>query len=79
MPPVYPARAQAASIQGVVEFTILIGTTGDVESMQLVRGHPLLIQAAKDAVMQWKYRPTLLNGQPVRVMTNVVVQFPPAN
>jgi protein TonB len=40
-----------------------------------VRGHPLLVQAARDAVLQWKYRPTLLNGQPVEVITDIIVNF----
>ncbi|MBV9297055.1 MAG: energy transducer TonB, partial [Acidobacteriaceae bacterium] len=41
----------------------------------LVRGHPLLVNAAREAVLQWKYRPTLLNGQPVEVVTDIIVNF----
>jgi TonB family protein len=73
--PIYPALAQQARISGTVEFTVGIGTDGKVESLQLVRGHPLLVNAAKDAVLQWVYRPTLLNGNPVAVTTTVQVPF----
>lgn len=73
--PVYPALAKQARISGTVEFTVEIGTDGKVESLQLVRGHPLLVNAAKNAVLQWIYRPTLLNGNPVVVTTTVEVPF----
>ena len=73
--PQYPPLAAAARIQGSVEFNVLIGDDGSVKSVQLVRGHPLLVNAAKDAVLQWKYRPTLLNGNAVSVMSPVVVNF----
>lgn len=79
--PVYPPLAQAARIQGTVEFVATINETGHVVNLQLVRGHPLLISAAHDAVQQWTYHPTLLNGQPVTVITNVIVNFtlPPSS
>jgi len=48
---------------------------GKVQSLRLVRGHPLLVNAAKDAVLQWVYRPTLLNGKPVSITTTVDVPF----
>lgn len=73
--PVYPPLAKSAGIQGTVEFTATIGKEGNIENLQLVRGHPLLVRAARDAVLQWKYRPTLLNGQPVEVITDIVVKF----
>jgi TonB family protein len=73
--PQYPPLAQAARIQGSVEFNIVIGEDGSVKTVQLVRGHPLLVNAAKEAVLQWKYRPTLLNGDAVSVMAPVVVNF----
>lgn len=73
--PVYPALAHSAGIQGTVEFAATIDETGHVVNLQLVRGHPLLVSAARDAVLQWAYRPTLLNGQPVTVITNVTVNF----
>jgi protein TonB len=53
----------------------VINQAGDVESVELVSGHPLLVPAALDAVKQWKYRPYLLNGKPVSVETQVVVNF----
>ncbi len=73
--PVYPPLAIAARIQGTVDFTVTVGPDGHVENIQLVRGHPILVQAAKDAVLQWLYRPTLLNGKPVTVVTDVSVPF----
>ncbi len=73
--PVYPPLALGARVQGTVEFMATIGPDGRVENLQLVRGHPLLVNAAKTAVLQWTYRPTLLNGNPVTVITNVVVPF----
>ena len=73
--PVYPPLARAARVQGTVEFTITIDEQGHVIDVKLVRGHPLLVNAAKEAVAQWVYKPTLLNGQPVKVMTMVDVPF----
>jgi len=73
--PTYPPAAKAARVQGVVEFTAQIDKTGRVIQLDLVRGHPLLVNAARDAVMQWEYRPTLLNGQPVAVITDIIVNF----
>ncbi len=73
--PVYPPLALLARVQGDVEFTVTVGTDGHVQSVTLVRGHPLLINAAKEAVLQWTYRPTLLNGQPVSVVYDLVVPF----
>lgn len=73
--PLYPHLAKAAGVQGTVEFTATISTTGTIENLQLVSGHPLLVNAARDAVLQWRYRPTLLNGMPVEVMTQITVRF----
>jgi TonB family protein len=73
--PVYPALARQARIRGTVRFTVIIAKDGHVLSAQLVSGHPLLVTAAQEAVSQWVYRPTLLNGQPVEVVTNVDVNF----
>ena len=75
VPPEYPMVAKRAGVQGRVEFTVLIGTDGSIESAQLVSGHPLLVPAAKTAVMQWKYQPFLLNGRAVKMMTDVVITF----
>jgi protein TonB len=73
--PVYPPLAKSARVQGVVEFTAIISREGYIQNLRLVRGHPLLAQAAEDAVLQWRYHPTLLNGQPVEVVTSIVVNF----
>ena len=73
--PVYPPLARQARIQGTVRFTGIIGRDGTVQSVQLVSGHPLLVEAARQAVMQWLYKPTLLNGQPVEVVTQIDVGF----
>jgi len=73
--PAYPPMAKQARVQGVVEFTAIIGKTGSIEHLQLVRGHPLLVKAAEEAILQWKYKPTLLNGESVEVITDIVVNF----
>ena len=73
--PIYPPLAMQTRIQGVVRFTIIIGKDGRVSNMELVDGHPLLVAAAIDAVGQWVYKPTLLNGEPVEVVTQVDVNF----
>jgi len=73
--PIYPPDAMRARIQGVVRFTIVIGKDGRVSSLEQVNGHPSLVAAAGDAVRQWVYQPTLLNGQPVEVVTEVDVSF----
>lgn len=73
--PVYPLLAKQARIRGVVHFNILVDKDGRVTNVELVSGHPLLVQAALDAVRQWRYKPTLLNGQPVQVATQVDVNF----
>jgi protein TonB len=67
--------ALQAHIRGSVEFTVDIAPDGHIQSVQLVRGHPVLVNAAKDAVLQYVYRPTLLNGVPVLVTTSVIVPF----
>lgn len=73
--PVYPPLAKSARIQGIVEFKATISKEGNIEDLQLMRGHPLLVKAAKEAILKWKYRPTLLNGQPVEVITDIIVDF----
>jgi protein TonB len=73
--PVYPVIARTSHIQGMVEFTAIISREGAIENLQLKRGHPLLVNAARDAVLQWRYRPTILNGQPVEVVTDIIVNF----
>jgi len=73
--PVYPSLARQARIQGVVRFGVLIGVDGDIKHMQLISGHPLLVEAAQKAVQTWTYETTLLNGNPVEVITQVDVNF----
>ena len=73
--PVYPPLALQARIQGSVVVQVAISKSGDVENVQLFSGRPLLAPAAIDAVKQWKYKPYLLNGEPVEVETRVTVNF----
>ena len=73
--PVYPAIARPIRLQGDVILSAVISKAGIIESLQVVSGHPMLTQAALDAVKQWRYRPYLLNGQPVEVETQITVKF----
>ncbi|MBL8231419.1 MAG: M56 family metallopeptidase [Bryobacterales bacterium] len=73
--PEYPALAKQARIQGKVVLAVVIDKTGQVSNIELVSGHPLLAPAAVTAVQQWTYKPTLLNGNPVDVLTQVDVNF----
>jgi protein TonB len=73
--PVYPQLAKQARVQGTVRFTAIIGKDGHILNLQLISGHPLLVQPAQDAVKQWIYKPTLLNGEPVEVVTQIDVSF----
>lgn len=73
--PVYPPLARQTRISGTVKLHAIIGKNGAVEQLQVVSGHPLLVQAALDAVRQWRYQPTLLNGEPVEVDTEIDVIF----
>ena len=73
--PVYPSIAQSARVQGVVIIEATIGPDGRVTDTKVLRSIPLLDQAAVDAVKQWTYTPTLLNGVPVPVIMTVTVNF----
>jgi protein TonB len=73
--PVYPPLAKQARIQGTVRFQAVIGKDGTIQNLQMVSGHPLLVEAARQAVSQWQYKPTLLNGEPVEVVTQIDVNF----
>ncbi|MGA2261953.1 MAG: TonB family protein [Acidobacteriota bacterium] len=73
--PVYPELAIRAQVEQVVVLEVLVDEQGNVANVRVVRGHPLLDQAAIDAVKQWRYSPTLLNGQAVRILANVEVPF----
>ena len=73
--PVYPAIARAAHVQGAVILHAVISKTGTIEGLTVVSGPPMLQQAAMDAVRSWRYKPYLLNGEPVEVGTQVNVVF----
>ena len=73
--PQYPAIAKAARIQGVVVLQATISSTGLIENIRIISGPPMLQQAAVDAVRSWRYKPYLLNGEPVEVETTVNVVF----
>jgi len=73
--PAYPPLARQARIQGTVVLHAVISKDGSITGLNLVSGHPMLAPAAIDAVKQWKYKPYLLNGEPVEVDTEVLVNF----
>ena len=73
--PLYPAIAKSARISGSVILAATISKNGTIENLRLVSGHPMLVPAAMDAVKQWRYRPYLLNGDPVEVETSITVNF----
>jgi TonB family protein len=73
--PVYPQEAQAQEVEGTVVAHIIIAADGSVRNAQVVKSIPLLDQAALDAVVQWEFEPTLLNGQPVEVEMDVFLRF----
>lgn len=73
--PVYPRRARKKKIEGVVFLKAKITRDGDVVDLSVVSGDPLLVQAAIDAVKQWKYRPYLQDGKPVEIDTEIKVNF----
>jgi TonB family protein len=73
--PVYPTLARQTRISGTVALHVVISRKGSVQEMEVVSGHPLLVQSALDAVRQWKYQPTQLNGEPVEVDTTIDVIF----
>ena len=73
--PVYPAAARRMRVEGVVILETVIGATGSVEQVRVLRSVPLLDDAAVAAVRQWRYTPTLLNGVPVPIIMSVTVNF----
>ena len=73
--PVYPKLAIAAHVSGTVELLGVLGADGRIHELKVLRGHPLLIKAAMDAVLQWVYEPTILNGQAVEVSAPISVNF----
>ena len=73
--PVYPELAKRARVEGRVLLAATVDEEGNVSEIRVIAGHPLLVEAALSAVRQWKYSPTLLNGEPVPVITTVTVRF----
>jgi TonB family protein len=73
--PLYPAMARQMRIAGVVELVGVIATDGHLKEVRLISGHPLLARAAMEAVSQWFYKPTTLNGEPVEVIATITVTF----
>lgn len=73
--PAYPTLAVQARVQGTVVLQAMIAKDGTVQDLRVVSGHPLLVQAALEAVKLWRYKPYLLNGQPVEVDTQINVNF----
>ena len=73
--PAYPPLAKQARIQGPVVLQAEISKNGTIENLRVISGHPMLTQAALDAVRQWRYKPYILNGEPVEVETQVTVNF----
>jgi protein TonB len=73
--PIYPPIAKQARIQGTVVLAASISKNGTIENLKVVSGHPMLTQAALDAVRNWRYQPTYLNGEPVEVETTINVNF----
>ena len=73
--PEYPPEAKAAGIQGIVSLSALIGADGKVQNLMVLSGHPLLVKAALEAVKNWVYKPTLINGEPVEVKTTIDINF----
>jgi protein TonB len=73
--PVFPALARQLHRTGRVELRAIIGTDGSVQSLQVVSGDPLFINSAREAVLQWRYKPTYLNGEPMEVDTYITVIY----
>jgi TonB family protein len=73
--PAYPQEARRAGVKGVVELVATIGTDGHVKAARTLHGDPLLAQSAEEAVLKWRYKPTLLNGTAVEAQTQVFVNF----
>ena len=73
--PTYPPLARQARIQGQVVLEAVIAKDGTIQNLRLVQGHPMLAPAAIEAVKQWRYKPYILNGEPVEVSTTITVNF----
>jgi protein TonB len=75
VPAEYPQDAKDHHIEGVVHLKVTIGTDGTMKELEAISGHPLLVKAALQAVRQWRYQPTEVNGEPVEVVTAIAVVF----
>src|SRR5579872_4905817 len=73
--PVYPPLAKNVRIQGPVVLAAIISKAGTIDNLQVLSGHPMLVAAAIDAVKQWRYRPYILNNEPIEVQTQITVNF----
>jgi periplasmic protein TonB len=73
--PAYPPLARSARIQGQVVLAAIISREGSIEKLRVLAGHPMLVHAAVEAVSQWRYRPYILNSEPVEVETQITVNF----
>src|ERR1700727_2245840 len=73
--PAYPPLARISRIQGSVVLSAVISKAGTIQNLQVLSGHPLLVRAAIDAVSQWRYRPYILNSEPIEVETQITVNF----
>ncbi len=73
--PIYPNFAKQTHREGIVELRATISSDGAVKDVQVISGDPVLAQSARDAVTQWRFRPTLLNGVAVEVITFITVKF----
>jgi len=75
VPPQYPPEAGRARIEGAVVLMAVIGTDGSVKDVRVESGLPILVQAAIDAVRQWRYKPYLIDGEPVEVDSRITINF----
>jgi len=73
--PVYPPMARNVHVQGAVVLAAVISKAGTIENLRVLSGHPMLVKAALDAVSEWRYRPYILNNEPVEVETQITVNF----
>jgi protein TonB len=73
--PQYPALAKAARVQDYVMLQATLSKQGTIEDLKVLHGHPLLNEAAIEAVKQWRYKPQTLNGQAIEVITTITVNF----
>jgi protein TonB len=73
--PVYPVLAKQTHREGRVELRAIIGTDGNIQSLQVVSGDSLLVHSALEAVQQWRYKPTILNGKAVEIDTFITVVY----